>query len=99
MPLYVLIGHDVPNSSEKRQAVRPRHLARLQALQDENRLVIAGPNPTQHGETTVTGSVVIADFANDEAVQQWVSDEPYLLEGVYSHVDIKPFIQVLPNKS
>ncbi len=96
MPLYVLIGHDVPNSSEQRQATRPAHLERLQALQAEGRLVIAGPTPVTHGETTMTGSVVIAEFADNEAVEAWASAEPYLHAGVYSHVDIKPFIQALP---
>jgi uncharacterized protein len=39
---------------------------------------------------------LVVDFDSDEAVQAWASEEPYLLNGVYSHVDIKPFIQVFP---
>ncbi|WP_038928690.1 YciI family protein, partial [Yersinia pestis] len=42
---YVIFATDVPNSLEKRMSVRPAHLARLQALQDQGRLLTAGPNP------------------------------------------------------
>ena len=97
MSLYVIIGHDIPNSSAARQANRPAHLARLTALDQQGRLVIAGPTPVTHGDTAITGSVVIAEFDDDAAVQAWASDEPYLLNVVYSHVDIKPFIKVFPN--
>ena len=43
--LYLIVGEDTPNSLEKRLAVRPDHVARLQALQAEGRLVLAGPFP------------------------------------------------------
>lgn len=96
MPLYALIGHDVPNSQAKRQAIRSAHLERLQILHAQQRLILAGPTPAKHDEPTMTGSIIIAEFANDADVQMWVSEEPYLQTGVYSHVDIKPFIQALP---
>ncbi len=97
MPLYALICHDVPNSSELRKQHRPAHLERLQQLNAEGRLKLGGFTPAKHGEPTVTGSVIIAEFADDSAVQAWVSQEPFLLNGVYSHIDIKPFVQVLPS--
>lgn len=96
MPLFVLIGHDIADSQAKRQQTRPAHVARLKALQEQNRLVIAGPTPIRHGDEQMSGSVVIAEFDSLDAVQQWVKDEPYLQAGVYAHVDIKPFIQALP---
>ena len=107
MPLFVIIGHDVANSSAQRQRTRAEHLARLQALDDEQRLVIAGPMPIEHVKNSTTdtmidaviemsGSIVIADFESLAAAQTWASAEPYLRDGVYSHVDIRPFIHVLP---
>ena len=97
MPLFMIIGHDVANSTQLRQETRPAHLARLKQLEDEERLIIAGPNPIAHGDSTMTGSLVVAAFENLEAAQQWASEDPYLKAGVYSHVDIKPFIQALPS--
>ena len=96
MPLFAIIGHDVANSTEQRQRTRVEHLVRLQVLDIEQRLLLAGPTPITHGEGDMSGSIVIADFESLEAAQAWAGDEPYLRDGVYSHVDIKPFIHVLP---
>ncbi|HBH33183.1 YciI family protein [Psychrobacter sanguinis] len=97
MPLFMIIGHDVANSSELRQEIRPAHVARLKQLEAEGRLVIAGPNPIEHGKEAMSGSLIVAAFDSLEAVQEWASEEPYLKAGVYSHVDIKPFIKTLPS--
>ncbi|RLA17649.1 MAG: hypothetical protein DRQ56_08875, partial [Gammaproteobacteria bacterium] len=43
--LYAIISQDVEQSLEKRLATRSAHLERLQLLQKEGRLVIAGPHP------------------------------------------------------
>ena len=43
--LYAIIGQFVPDSLERRMAARPAHVARLHALQDEGRLILAGPFP------------------------------------------------------
>ena len=96
MSLFVIIGHDVAGSSAQRQVTRAEHVARLQALQREERLIIAGPTPIKHGKSEMSGSLIIADFDSLDAAQVWASAEPYLLDGVYSHVDIKPFVQTLP---
>ena len=96
MPLFAIIGHDVANSEAQRKLTRTEHLARLQALDAEQRLLIAGPTPIEHGQSAMSGSIVIADFESLTAAQTWAGAEPYLRDGVYSHVDIKPFIHVLP---
>lgn len=99
MPAFVIIGHDVANSSAQRKISRAEHVERLQALSREQRLIIAGPTPIEHGLDAMSGSVVIADFDSLEAAQDWASAEPYLRDGIYSHVDIKPFIKVLPQST
>ena len=96
MPLFIIIGHDVADSTAKRAEIRPAHLERLNTLDAQNRLVIAGPTPINHGEPAMSGSVIIAHFDDIEQARAWADDEPYLHGGVYSHVDIKPFIQALP---
>lgn len=96
MPLFAIIGHDVADSSQKRSQTRPAHLERLNALTQENRLIIAGPTPIEHGLPTMSGSLVVAEFDDLAAAQAWAEADPYLTAGVYNHVDIKPFIQVLP---
>ncbi|MFB6349359.1 YciI family protein [Moraxella sp. ZJ142] len=98
MPLFAIIGHDVADSTDKRAAARPAHLERLNELLAQNRLVIAGPTPITHGEPAMSGSLVVAEFADIQAAKAWASQDPYISAGVYSHVDVKPFIQALPAK-
>ena len=98
--LYSIVGQDVADSLAGRKEHRPAHLARLQALASTNRLLVAGPNPSKDcsdlSNTEFTGSVVIAEFESLEAAQQWASQDPYLLNGVYQSVSVKPFVNALP---
>lgn len=98
--LYMIVGEDIPNSLEKRLAVRPDHLARLQALQEEGRLILAGPCPAidhvDPGEAGFTGSLIVAEFESLEAARKWGEDDPYVTAGVYAKVIVKPFKQVFP---
>ena len=98
--LYAIISQDVKNSLEKRKAARPAHLARLEALLNEGRLILAGPHPAidseDPGPNGFTGSLVVAEFASLEEAQQWADNDPYLLQGVYEQVSVKPFKKVYP---
>lgn len=95
---YVIFSQDVENSLEKRLNVRPQHLARLQQLQDEGRLLTAGPMPAidseNPGEAGFTGSTVIAEFASLQEAQSWADADPYIEAGVYANVIVKPFKKV-----
>lgn len=98
--LYAIIAVDRPNSLPDRQRVRPAHLARLQALQDEGRLVLAGPHPAidhpEPGAAGFTGSLIVAEFADLSAAETWAAADPYREAGVYQDVRVKPFKQVFP---
>lgn len=97
---YALICTDKPNTLQQRMQARPEHLARLEVLRDEGRLLLAGPNPAidseNPGEAGFTGSLVVAEFASLEAAQTWADADPYVAAGVYQQVSIKPFKKVLP---
>jgi len=98
--LYAIFGQDIADSLEKRLAARPAHLARLQALQNEGRLVLAGPFPavdaTDPGAAGFTGSLIVAEFGSLEAAQSWASADPYVSAGVYAQVAVRPFKKVFP---
>ena len=97
---YAIVGEDAENSLEKRIAARPAHLERLKRLSQNNRLLVAGPNPAidseDPGEAGFTGSVIIAQFDSLEQAQQWADEDPYVAAGVYKKVSVKPFKKVLP---
>jgi uncharacterized protein len=98
---YAIVGHDTPNSLDKRVAARPAHVARLQALQAEGRLLLAGPFPAvdaiDPGTAGFTGSLIVADFTSLQAAQEWANADPYVAAGVYASVDIKPFKKTFPS--
>lgn len=98
--LYLIVGEDTPNSLEKRLAVRPEHVARLQALQAEGRLVLAGPFPAvdapDPGPAGFTGSAIVAEFPTLASAQAWADADPYVGAGVYGSVKVRPFKKVLP---
>ena len=98
MPLFVVSCTDHEGTVEKRLATRPQHIARLQKLNDEGRLIVAGamqkdPSNPQAG---FYGSTIIVDFETREALDTWLQEEPFLKEGVYSHIDVKPFNKAFP---
>jgi uncharacterized protein YciI len=98
--LYAIISEDIPNSLEKRKVARPAHLARLQQLNDEGRLLVAGPHPAidnnDPGEAGFSGSLVIAEFDSLKQAQIWADNDPYVAAGIYAKVAVKPFKKVLP---
>ncbi len=98
--LYVIIGEDRANSLEARLAARPAHLERLQALQAEGRLFVAGPCPAidspDPGPDGFSGIIIIAEFVSQESAQTWADADPYIAAGVYEKVTIKPFKKALP---
>lgn len=98
--LYAIIATDVPDSLENRLAARPAHLARLDDLQNQGRIVLAGPHPAvdsnDPGAAGFTGSLVVAEFESLQAAEEWAAADPYKAAGVYGTVIVKPFKQVYP---
>ena len=98
--LYAIISEDKADSLPRRLAARPAHLARLQDLQEQGRLILAGPHPAvdsdDPGQAGFTGSLVVAEFTDLSAAQAWADADPYIEADVYAKVTVKPFKKVLP---
>ena len=97
---YAIEGHDAADVLPLRLAARPAHLARLTALRDEGRLLLAGPCPAidaeDPGPAGFSGSIVIAEFESLAAARAWADADPYVAAGVYGRVDVRPFRKSLP---
>ena len=97
---YAIEGHDGEGVLERRQGARAAHLARLQALRGQGRLLLAGPCPAidarDPGPAGFSGSIVIAEFESLQAARAWADADPYVEAGVYHRVDVRPFLPVLP---
>jgi uncharacterized protein len=97
---YAIISEDAPGTLARRLEARPAHVARLKALLDAGRLLLAGPHPAidadDPGPAGFTGSLVVAEFASREAAIAWAAEDPYSTAGVYARVTVKPFRKALP---
>lgn len=97
---YAIMARDVPDSLARRADARPAHLERLQTLQAQGRLLLAGPHPAvdsnDPGAAGFTGSLVVAEFESLSAAQSWADADPYVSAGVYEQVIVKPFKRVFP---
>lgn len=97
---YAIEGFDGADVLDRRLAARPDHVARLVALRDEGRLLLAGPCPAidaeDPGPAGFSGSIVIAEFASLDVARAWADADPYVAAGVYVRVDVRPFKRVLP---
>jgi uncharacterized protein YciI len=100
MMLYAIVGEDAPESLERRLSARPAHLARLQSLVDDGRMILAGPFPAidspDPGPAGFSGSLIVAEFASLAEAQTWADADPFVAAGVYARVTVRPFKKVLP---
>jgi hypothetical protein len=98
--LYAIVARDKPDSLQQRLAVRPAHLARLETLQQQGRLIVAGPFPAidanDPGPAGFTGSLIVAEFDSLQSARDWADADPYAAAGVYADVEVKPWRRVFP---
>lgn len=98
--LYILMGEDADGSLDARMAARPAHVARLEALRDDGRLIIAGPMPAidspDPGPAGFFGSLIIAEFPCLQDAQAWLAADPYVTQGVFTRTLVKPYRKTLP---
>lgn len=96
--LWMILGRDRADSAQARAAARPAHLTRLQALHAQGKVKLAGPLPAEAGDAggAVVGSLIVAEFDDRQAAEQWIAADPYCTQGVFELVEVQPFKQVLP---
>lgn len=97
---YCIIAKDSPNSLEQRIKTRQAHLVRLQEMQRQGRILLAGPFPAKDtgtpDEIGYQGSLIIAEFDSLTEAQQWIKEDIYFTAGVYQSAEVYPFIKALP---
>lgn len=98
--LYVVIGRDTEDSLAARASARDAHLARIRALVEDARLVMAGPMPAidaeDPGPAGFSGSLIVAEFDSLAEARAWAEADPYMASGAWDSTEVQPFRQVLP---
>ena len=95
MPLFAITGTDGPDGLAKRPSVRPRHLEHLRPISQAGRVVVAGPLFADDGKTP-RGSLIVLEAASLEEARALAARDPYVVEGVFASVDVRPFAKVFP---
>ncbi|MBH0179031.1 MAG: hypothetical protein HP491_14510 [Nitrospira sp.] len=88
--IFVIIGYDGPEGEAKRKIHRPAHLANLNPLDEQGRVILAGPL------TDKAGSLLVLDFETQAEAEQFARTDPYTVHGIFERVEVHPFMQVLP---
>jgi uncharacterized protein len=88
--LFVIIGHDGPNGAELRPKVRPAHLENLKPLVEKGKMLLGGPF------TDGSGSLMVVDFESEGEALEFARSDPYVTQGVFERVEVKPFRKVVP---
>ena len=91
---YVVHAYDAtdPDALARRMAARPRHFEGARRLKAAGHFVLGGALLSPEGQ--MIGSMMLLDFSDEAQLQEWLSWEPYVKEGVWEKIDIKPFRQV-----
>jgi hypothetical protein len=90
--LFVIIGHDGPDSKERRRKLRPDHVEHLRRLSRAGRVPLAGPF------TDGSGSLVVIEAESLGDAWDLVAEDPYVGGGVFDRVEVRPFRAVFPEE-
>nr|WP_278251852.1 YciI family protein [Sabulibacter ruber] len=74
---------------DRRMATRPAHLEMVKKLKETGNFILGGAMLSP--EEKMIGSTLVVEFENENAVQQYLAQEPYILQKVWDKVDVKPF--------
>jgi uncharacterized protein YciI len=97
VPLFVMIGHDGPDGAERRDQHRAEHVAHLEALDREGRIVLAGTPRNDNNDASV-GAVIIFKADSLEDARDLVSRDPFVLGGVFEALTVAPFKHAYPKE-
>ncbi len=90
---FMIKAYDGKDMLEKRMAVRPRHLEGMKKL--GRQIICAGGLLDDEGQ--MKGSALILEFPDRAALDEYLANEPYVVEGVWEKVEVENMNVVLVN--
>lgn len=87
---FVILGFDGPEGEAKRRIHRPAHLAKIESLDRQGRVIVAGPL------TDKVGSLILIEAESLEEATAIAQEDLYTVNGVFERVEVHPFLQVFP---
>ena len=90
---FLVKAYDGEGMLDKRMEVRPRHLEGMKALGKQ--VICAGGLLDDAGR--MKGSALVMEFPNRAALDEYLNNEPYVVEGVWQKIEVEPMNVVLVN--
>lgn len=90
MNQYLITAYDFTDTEalKRRMDVRPHHLDGAKALKESGNFIFAGAMLDNEGK--MVGSTLVLQFETEEELDAWKQNEPYVTQGVWETVDVKP---------
>ena len=88
---YLVIAYDYDDALERRLKVRDEHLKSTKELISKGNIINAG---ALIEDDKMVGSTLFVDFENEEELDAWLENEPYVKEKVWNYEEI----QIVPVK-
>ena len=74
---------------ERRQRTRPAHLAGIGPLVESGNVLVGVAILSGTGD--MVGSMLLVEFPGREDVDAWLARDPYVTDGVWQEVEVRPF--------
>lgn len=88
---YLVIAYDNENALEKRLESREAHIAGAKKMMAEGKIINAG---ALIEDDKMVGSTLFVDFENEDEIDAWLSEEPYVKNAVWNMEEF----QIVPVK-
>jgi uncharacterized protein len=87
--LYAVWASDRADALPRRQAVREAHRVRLRQSHAVT-VLLAGPTLAA-ADGAMNGTLLVVRADSEQAVRDFINEDPYVLEAVYERVEIRPW--------
>ena len=91
---FIVRAYDGEGKLDKRMEVRSRHLDGMKKLNDH--IICAGGLLDDEGK--MKGSVLILDFESRKELDDYISNEPYVVEKVWEKIEVEVINVVIANE-
>lgn len=82
---FIVKAYDGEGVLDKRMEVRPRHLEGMKRL--GRHVICAGGLLDENGK--MKGSALVMEFPDRAALNEYLANEPYVVEGVWQKVEVE----------
>lgn len=90
---YIIRAYDGKDKLQKRLEVRSRHLENI--LKIDGKIICGGGLLDEEGK--MKGSAMVVEFDTREALDRYLSSEPYITENVWETVEVEVMNVVIVN--